>query len=261
MRQSDGEGVNRTPPTDVRAQLRREVGFGCPVEDCGSPYLTWHHFDPPWSEREHHNPEGMIALCREHHGKADAGAFTKDQLRALKAESSRQGAQVRGRFNWMRQEVLAVVGGNFYLETPIIVQLRDQPVVWWKRDEDGFLRLNVHMLTASGQPRALIEDNDWITEGTEADIECPPSGKHLKISYPNGDLLRVEFRNIETVPDFEARYATQTSFDPTFPLTAVEVEMEVADTPFSFNARQTQLGGVTMANCWSKNCQVGIQLG
>lgn len=27
------------------AILRREVGFGCPV--CRSPFLTWHHFDPP----------------------------------------------------------------------------------------------------------------------------------------------------------------------------------------------------------------------
>jgi hypothetical protein len=253
--------VNRTPPAAVRRQLREEVGFGCPVEGCGSPYLTWHHFDPAWSEQEHHEPEGMIALCREHHGQADAGAFTNDQLRALKAEGDRRGAQIKGRFNWMRQDVLAVVGGNFYLETPIIVQLRDQPVVWWKRDSDGFLLLNVGMLTASGEPRAAIMDNDWITEGTEADIECPPSGRLLKISYPNGDLLRVEFRNIESALDFEARYSTQPAFDPTFPLTAVEIQMEVADTEISFNARQTQIGGGTMINCWSKECQVGIQLG
>jgi hypothetical protein len=26
----------------------------------------------------------MIALCRQHHDKADAGAFTRDQLRELK---------------------------------------------------------------------------------------------------------------------------------------------------------------------------------
>src|SRR5918912_315690 len=36
--------VNRTPPAAVRRELRREVGFGCPVPDCGNPYLYWHHF-------------------------------------------------------------------------------------------------------------------------------------------------------------------------------------------------------------------------
>ena len=41
--------------------LRREVGFGCPV--CRSPFLTWHHFDPPYHVEEHWRHEGMIALC------------------------------------------------------------------------------------------------------------------------------------------------------------------------------------------------------
>jgi len=63
--------VNRTPPAAVRRELRREVGFGCPIPDCGIPYLTWHHFDPEWRVEEHHRPEGMIALCLTHAGLAD----------------------------------------------------------------------------------------------------------------------------------------------------------------------------------------------
>lgn len=90
--------MNRTPPARIRERLRREVGFGCPVKGCGSPYLTWHHFDPPWSKHEHHEPNGMIALCREHHDQADAGAFTKDQLRAFKVATSDREKGVQGRF-------------------------------------------------------------------------------------------------------------------------------------------------------------------
>lgn len=52
--------MNRTPPEPVREILRKEVNFGCPIEGCGSPYLEYHHFDPPWHEREHHDPQGMI---------------------------------------------------------------------------------------------------------------------------------------------------------------------------------------------------------
>jgi len=42
------------------------------------------HFDPPWREREHHDPAGMIALCLQHHKEADAGTFTEAQLKQLK---------------------------------------------------------------------------------------------------------------------------------------------------------------------------------
>lgn len=58
--------LSRTPPIEVRRQLRKEVNFGCPVDGCGIPYLTWHHFDPPWNEKEHHDPNGMLALCANH---------------------------------------------------------------------------------------------------------------------------------------------------------------------------------------------------
>jgi hypothetical protein len=79
--------MERTRPlAEIRRQLRGEVGFGCPVEGCGSPYLTWHHFDPPWREREHHDADGMFALCLQHHKEADSGAFSDSQLRSFKAE-------------------------------------------------------------------------------------------------------------------------------------------------------------------------------
>ena len=48
----------------ARLILRKESNFGC--AKCGEPYLTYHHFDPPWNEKHHANPEGMIALCAKH---------------------------------------------------------------------------------------------------------------------------------------------------------------------------------------------------
>jgi hypothetical protein len=56
-------------PEHVKEKLRTEVGYGCPI--CRSPFLTWHHFDPPYRVRPHNDPEGMIALCREHSDEAD----------------------------------------------------------------------------------------------------------------------------------------------------------------------------------------------
>lgn len=118
--------LNRTPPADVRHHHSAEVGFGCPVEGCGSPYLMWHHFDPTWSERQHHEPGGMVALCRDHHPEADSGAFTHDQLREFKRVGRDRRQALHARFNWMRRDLLAVVGGQFYYDTPIAVQVGDQ---------------------------------------------------------------------------------------------------------------------------------------
>ena len=73
--------MRREPPDSVKKILRKEVRFGCPIPGCNNPYLEWHHFDPPWAKEEHHRPEGMIALCNTHHKRADAGAFTIEQLK------------------------------------------------------------------------------------------------------------------------------------------------------------------------------------
>lgn len=74
--------LDRTPPPDVREALRKEVGFGCPI--CRSPFLTYHHFNPPWREKEHHEPKGMIALCAKHHDSADRNTYSVEYLDRLK---------------------------------------------------------------------------------------------------------------------------------------------------------------------------------
>ena len=79
----------RDPGDVIKHQLRREVNYGCPVRykdgsGCGCPVLTFHHFDPPWAGNFTHNPDGMIALCPEHHHQADGGLFTNEQLKQFK---------------------------------------------------------------------------------------------------------------------------------------------------------------------------------
>lgn len=173
---------------------------------CRNPYLKWHHFDPPWGEKEHHNPEGMIALCAEHHDKADTGAFTKEQLHKFKEEGIQHAIEVQGSFDWMRRDILAVVGGNFYYKTPIIFKFRNEPIIWFNRDEDGYLLLNLRMLTTTKQPRAYIEDNFWISKGNPTDLQSPPSGKLLRIDYENGDHFQVEFIEAHSISDLKKRY-------------------------------------------------------
>src|SRR2546423_5503765 len=149
--------MNRKPPTSIRRTLRREVGFGCPVPNCGSPYLEWHHFDPPWRVRHHHKPTGMIALCSEHHPMADAGAYTVEQLHDFKKNGKTNCEVIKGKFEWLRQKLLVVLGGCFYYETFTILEFRKLPVIWLHRDENGYLLLNLKMLTISREERLWLQ--------------------------------------------------------------------------------------------------------
>lgn len=254
--------MNRTPPTEVRKALRQEVGFGCPVPNCGCPYLEWRHFDPPWKQEKHHNPDGMIALCREHHIQADYGAFTIAQLHEFKENGLLNWQQVSGKFNWLRNRLLAVVGGNFYYETPVIFQFRDRPIIWLERDINNYLMLNLVMLTTSGEPRAYMNQNEWFNTGIESDIECPPSAKHIKIEYPNGDLLKIDFFELHSLEDAQKKYpsANVSSWQIDFPITAVEVVNSVANSNIEFSAGQTRAGGLTMVNCFMSYCGAGLVL-
>ncbi len=253
--------MNRTPPLSVRQELRKEVGFGCPVPGCGNPYLSWHHFDPPWNEKEHHNPVGMIALCSEHHAKADAGAFTKEQLREFKQNAIQHSIQIKGKFDWMRNRLLAVIGGNFYYETPIIFQFRGQPAIWFNRDNDGYLLLNVRMLSILKEPRTIIEDNFWLSSGNPEDLVSPPSGKLLSVKYANGDSLKIEFIEFKSAAEAKKRYpeAAPESWGVLFPITAVEVYEKVGGTAFEFGPKETTLPGQNIIrNSFFNNCRVGL---
>ena len=191
----------RDPYRDVKLALRQEVGFCCPVEGCGNPYLTWHHFDPPWRVEHHHRPEGMIALCRVHADQADHGAFTDNQLRRLKREGRSKAAEVRGKFNWMRQDLLAVVGGNFFYRQKVIFELSGVPCIWFDRDDENSLLLNFKMPTIAGRPRAQIDQNFWSVSPAVHEVICPPNGRLIEVNYRNGDKFRAAFFNIPS-PDF-----------------------------------------------------------
>jgi hypothetical protein len=149
--------------------LRREVGFGCPMRGCGNPYLEYHHFDPPWSIRQHHDPSGMIALCAEHHKKADVpGASSVDYLRELK--NAPQANLISGRFDWLLRDFVVVMGGAWAANCWVPVSYGDRPVISFQRDGDGFLLMNIDMPSASIAPRLRMWESTWYQRGTPKDV-------------------------------------------------------------------------------------------
>ncbi|MFS2088307.1 hypothetical protein [Paenarthrobacter nicotinovorans] len=247
--------VTRKIPSKVLDILREEVGFHCPIDVdgdvCGSPYLTWHHFDPPFRVEKHHRPEGMIALCREHADKADNGSYTDDQLRRYKAEGKGRGLSVSGRFDWMRRSILAVVGGNAFLDTDVLIQAGDRKIVWFSKNAHGELQLNFEMPTTSGRPRASIIDNCWVIEpDADCKVECPPMGRLVSVTYGNGDMFRAEFLTIRDEAELVQRVPV-VRLDPEFPfeypLTVVQLAQVASNTELQFHPNKTTTGPLSLS--------------
>ena len=65
--------------------------------------------------------------------------------------------EVSGRFEWMREDILAVVGGSFFYETPKMVIFRDEPMIWFERDEQrgGYIATCEELPTVAGFGKTL----------------------------------------------------------------------------------------------------------
>lgn len=251
--------VGRTPPAKVRKELRTEVGFGCPVPGCGNPYLEWHHFNPTWRESKHHNAQGMIALCAEHHAKADAGAYNVEQLLRYK-ENKVNASSVKGSFDWRRHKLLARVGGNFYYETPRILIIDGHDVVRLGRDEEGYLLLSIEMLSLTSEERIRLIDNCWENIGNPVDLVSPPNGKQLSVAYENGDQLKVEFYVIQDSDAFTKKFQLPAYEGLEFPLTVVDVNATIGGTDIALTPTGTTINTNTFIGCFVANCGAGFNL-
>jgi hypothetical protein len=189
----------------------------------------------------------------------------------------------------MREQLLIRLGGMFYYETPIALQIGSNPVVWFNRDTSNRILLNLAMLTTSGEPRLVMRDNFWITEGANIKtVHCPPSGKVIGVRYQNDDRLRVEFREVESAQELDRRYPVKEHKPPkwaknlpasttptpkvlnsstaaragiTYPVAVAEITMRVTDGGLRLDPNKTMIGTNTFLGGWIINCGVGVQLG
>ncbi|GAB1308544.1 hypothetical protein KH5_12270 [Urechidicola sp. KH5] len=199
--------MTRNIPKEVRDTLRKEVNFGCPIENCGSPYLSYHHFDPPWHIENHHRPEGMIALCLEHHKQADYGAYTDSQLMELKKNPFLSSSDsVNGQISWKRENLVFLIGGNVFIGAQNIYLNKQEQLLWLTTDEKDNSLLNLDIKSEKGELIFSMRENDWLVMSNFDNIESIPSGKRLSVENKKEDLkIDIEFNNY-TKEEFQKKY-------------------------------------------------------
>ena len=198
--------MDRKPPSQVRRALRKEVGYGCPIKGCRSPFLQWHHFDPPWREKQHHDESGMIALCGEHHDAADANAYSKERLHELK-KGPYSSDDVKAHFPWSQKTDLIVrLGGNYSGGNQIALMGNNQPIISLSRDEEGLVVLSLTFKSPNGLELLSIDENYLSVEPSAIhDLECKANQQSIKVWFGVRNIgLELQFMRL-TEPEFDAQ--------------------------------------------------------
>ena len=170
----------------AKRALRQEVAFGCPI--CRSPFLEFHHFDPPWSEEPHWRPEGMIALCPTHHKHADGGNFTRDELLAMK-EGRYTFDSIGQKFPWARQQqVVARLGGLYAVDCPTVLRVNNEAVIGIESG-DGCLLVSFDLRGADGISVARMHRNVLSGgPGRPHDVKVTVTGSRIKVWFAPGEI-------------------------------------------------------------------------
>jgi hypothetical protein len=201
---------SRDPGPQIREILRREVNFGCPVRypdgtGCGSPVLTFHHFDPPWASCFEHNPEGMIALCSAHHHQADGDLWTKAQLRELKRHPFVDD-RLKVRWPWQTETMVIKVGRSLVLGGGAALRLDGLPALRFVPANIPALGIRTALLTSEirgrdRQPWIRVTDG-WLDLRLERtlDVQFTPQTRKFTATHADHTYLSLRFRR----PQFDA---------------------------------------------------------
>lgn len=204
--------MKREPPPKVIKELCREVGFACPV--CASPFLTWHHFDPPWRHKQHHNPSGMIALCPEHAAHADGGHWTVKQLKQLKKPLNLE-ERVIASWPWHPEKVVLMLGNSYYVGERALLRIGGRRVLGASRysplgDEHSTVMLSVSLQDSKGRPILTLENNFLSFYAAHlVEIRCPPQARSLEFKSTNGERLKLQHKRL-SLQEFIEQVPTST---------------------------------------------------
>jgi len=91
---------------------------------------------------------------------------------------------------------------------------------------------------------------------------CPPSGRVVDITYPDGDHFRVAFLDVHDAAVLQARFRTvaRWAYRLHYPVTMAEITLTVANTDLDFGPHHSGLGGPTTVDCFTSHDQVAIEI-
>jgi len=145
---------------------------------------------------------------------------------------------------WLREKDFTIrLGGNVYIDTPVMVAFDGQSLFTVVRQEDGYLGIDFEVNSANGTKVASVKRNNiYLGDKDAYALEGEPERLRL-ISKPSNDALVDIRKNASSAPaelDVSVR-----SYLP---------DRRLMD----LGPNTSNLGGIRMTGCVLKNCGIGI---
>lgn len=230
-------GYNRpATPRGIERQLRQASGFGC--ARCGHPYIEYHHI-VPWAEEQHFRADDMIALCGNCH--PAVSGWGRDRQYALKAAPHNiERGFAAGALDYDKRDLTFKVGGNWYENTPVILQLHDTPLISCRIVDDQ-AKVSLILLDETLHQLLVVEDND-VTFRVDDLWDFEYGHRYAVARYgPRRIALRMDFRGDEAI---------------------IEGNMWLGNQQVKLDPDKTTLPGDNqMIGCRVSNCQTALQIG
>lgn len=230
-------GYKRLPtPAPVKRKLRQEAGFGC--AKCGHPYIEYHHI-VPYAEGQHFRPEDMVALCGNCH--PAVSRLGRDCQYKIKLDPHNVRKKIfKGALEYDKRDLIFKVGGNWYENTPVILQFVDIPIISCSLNE-GQAKVSLNLLDKNGEIILAVKENDVIFRIDDLwDFEY---AHNLAVARygPRDIALRMDFRKPEAV---------------------IEGKIWLGNQQVRLGPNETIVPGNNVCkDCTFSACGVGIQIG
>lgn len=233
-------------PQPVKRAVRQRCGFGCVI--CGLPLYEYDHLIA-FAEVGEHDPQNLVLLCDSHHREKTSGLLPAEKVvtanqapRNLETgESHPFGMHYEGREGELR------IGGNQFVSgylstgsTLVAVMVDDTPIVGFSF-EDGRLLLMVQLFNEANELLVQIAESELVYSTSPWDVEFV--GRRLTVRHGPGDIfVSMTFEPPTCVVVDRGR------------LWRNGVELQIAPTGL-------QIGGLTMSDCGTTGCDIGVAVG
>ncbi len=225
----------RKPPAAISRQLRQETGFGC--AECGCPILEYHHIIP-WAERNHFEPEHMVALCPSHH--TELAKLPRRKCYELKKEPYNiKAGRLRGYLGGNKNQKAIRIGSILIEDCKTALDYCGNSIFSYQQ-VGGEFRLDTFIPNDNFFPEIEIQQNNVDVYLQEFwDIEFKTNW--IKFRKRAGSIfLTIDFRGDEV---------------------EVEGQLNILGDEMTLKKHSSQVGGNTFGSVHASHCKVGVSLG
>ncbi|CAM3902085.1 HNH endonuclease [Shewanella aquimarina] len=195
-------GLKRIIPPAVRAQIRKEAGYGCVF--CGNPFVDYEHIDPEFKDAKIHDPDKMTLLCSGCHDNVTQRRWSKKRVWAAKAEPfAKKEGFIRNSLSPSQDKAVIKMGNMHCSLANIVLSLYGKPIIWFEpsNQPDAPIFLNAIFHDNGSKPiayvsrnvfRGIVGEHDIVSTAARFEIRAKPRTISLIIESVGDEPIEIK---------------------------------------------------------------------